>query len=122
MNSAHDCLPMIRQLPQEPNDVPSALTVETRGRLIQKEEEFRLASKLDSNRQPLSRFNSKAEDESVGEWLKFEEFDDFLHVGILLCLGNFVGLTQVCRESHSLSNGCGALVDIHLLSYFQPSN
>ena len=38
MNRTQDSLPMIRQLPQEPNDVTRALTIETRGWFIQEKE------------------------------------------------------------------------------------
>ena len=117
MNRAQDGLSMIRQLPQEPNDVPRALTVETRGRFIQEQEQLRLASELNTNRQPFSCFNSKTGDQSISEWLEFEEFDDFFHVSILLGYGNFAGLTQICRESHRFSNSRGALVNVHLFSY-----
>ena len=102
MNRAQDGLSMIRQLPQEPNDVPRALTVETRGRFIQEQEQLWLASELNTDRQPFSCFNSKAGDQSISKWLEFEEFADLLHVGVLLGYGNFAGLTQVCGESHRL--------------------
>ena len=118
MNRTQNSLSMICQLPQEPNDIPCALTIETRGWFIQEKEQLGLASELDTDRQPFSCFNSKAGDQSVSEWLEFEEFDDFLHVSILLGFGNFARLTQIRRESHRLSNRCGALVDVHLLSCF----
>jgi len=119
MDRAQDGLSMICQLPQEPNDVPRALTVETRGWFIQEQEQLRLASELNTNRQPFSCFNSKAGDKSVSEWLEFEEFDDLLHVRVLLGYGNFTGLTQICGESHRFSNRRGALMNVHLFSCFE---
>ena len=121
MDRTQDGLSMIRQLPQEPNDVPRALTVETRGRFIQEQEQLWLAGELNTDRQPLPCFNSKAGDQSVSEWLEFEKFDDFFHVGVLLGYGNFAGLTQICRESHRFSNSRGTLMNVHLLSYFEQS-
>ena len=112
---------MICQFPQEPNDVPRALTIETRGRFIQEQKQLWLASELNTDRQPFSRFDSKAGDQSVSEWLEFEEFDDFFHVSVLLGYGNFAGLTQICGESHRLSNSRGALMNVHLFSYFEKS-
>ena len=38
MNRTQDGLSMIRQLPQEPNDVLRALTIETQGWFIQEKE------------------------------------------------------------------------------------
>jgi len=119
MDRTQDGLSMVCQLPQEPNDVPRALTIETRGWFIQEQEQLWLAGKLNANGQSFSCFNSKAGDQSVSEWLEFEEFDDLLHVSVLLRYGNFAGLTQICGESHRFSNRRGTLMDIHLFSYFE---
>jgi hypothetical protein len=53
MNRAQDGLSMICQLPQQPSDVPHALTIGTRGWFIIEKEELRLAGEPNTNRQPL---------------------------------------------------------------------
>ena len=119
MDRTQDRLPMVRQLPQEPDNVPCALAVETRGRFIKEEKQLRLASELYTNRQPLPCFDSKAQHQSISERLEFKEFKDFLHISVLLRFGDFVGLTQISREPQCFSNRCGPFVNVHLLSCFQ---
>ena len=60
MDRTQNGLSVIRQLPQEPNDVPRALTIEARGGFIEEKKQLWFASKLNADRQSLSCFSSKA--------------------------------------------------------------
>jgi len=119
MDGAQDGLPVIRQLPQEPDNIPRALAIEARSGFIQEEEQLWFAGELHTNRHSFPCLASKAQYQSVGERLEFEEFDDFFHVSVLLGLGNLIRLAQISREPHRFSDRCRTLVDIHLLGYFQ---
>ena len=119
MDRAQDGLPVIRQLPQEPDDVPRALTVKTRSWFVQEEEQLRFAGEFHTNRHPLPCLASETQYQSVSERLELEKFNDFLHISILLGFGDLEGLAQISRESHRFSNSCRALVNVHLFSCFK---
>ena len=97
MNPTQDGLSMIYRLPQEPNDIPRALTIKARGRFVQEKEQLRLASEFNSDCQPLSCFDSKTGDQSISEWLVFGSVP--AKDKALCCFGPIFGDGRL--------NGCG---------------
>ena len=83
--------------------------------LVQEEQKFRLASKLNTNGQPLARLDAQTQDKRVRELLKLEKLDHLLYVGILLGERDMGRLTQVCRKLHRLTDSRCPFVDVHLL-------
>ena len=95
MDRAKDSLALVRQLPQEPDDVPRALAIQSRGRFVQEQQQFGLGGELDTDRKTLAGFDVQRHDDRVGERLKFQEFDDLLDICVLLFLRDVVRLPQV---------------------------
>ena len=81
-----------------------------------RKQQLRLRRELDTDRETLARLDAQAEDERVREVLELEHFDHLLDIFVLLSRGNLSRLTEVSGEPHSLPNGGGALVNVHLLS------
>jgi hypothetical protein len=54
MNSAKNGLTVVGELPEEVTDGPGCLTVKTRGRLVQEQEESRASGKLNANCESLA--------------------------------------------------------------------
>lgn len=98
-----------------PNEIPCTLSVKTGGRLIEEEEQLRLRRKLDADCKTLARLNAKCEHDSVREILKLEQLNHFLNVRVFLRLRNRSRLAEVRRETHSLADSRGTLVNILLL-------
>ena len=82
MDRAQDGLALIRQLPQESDDVPRVLTIEIRGGFIQVES----ASEFHTDRHPLPCLTSEIRYQGVSERLEFE------HINVLLGFSDLVGL------------------------------
>jgi len=114
VDRAKDSLALVRQLPQEPDDVPCALTIQSRGRFVQEQQQFGLGGELDTDRKTLAGFDVQRHDDRISKGLKFQEFDDFLDICVLLFLRDVVRLPQVSRKPHGLTDSSRALVYIHL--------
>ena len=115
MDRTKNGLPLVSELPQEPDDIPRALAVQSGRRLVQKQKELRLRSKFDANRKALASFDVQRHDDRIGQKLKLQELNDLLDVCVLLLLWNVVWLPQVSGEPHRLTDGSRAFVHIHLL-------
>ena len=95
MDRTKNGLALVRKLPQEPDNVPGALTIQSRGRFVQEQQQFGLGGKLDTDRKTFAGFDIQRYDNRVGERLKFQEFDDLLDICVLLFLRDVVRLPQV---------------------------
>ena len=115
MDRAEDRLAIVGKLAEEADEVPRALTVETRRRLIE-EEQRRATSELDTDGETLASLHAEREHKGIREVLKLEHLDHVLDVLVLLLLRNGRGLTEVGGEAHCLADRSRALVDIHLFS------
>jgi len=83
MDRAKNGLALVRKLPQEPHDVPCALTIQSRGRFVQEQQQFWLGGELDTDRKTLAGFNVQRYGNRVGERLKLQKFDDLLDIRAL---------------------------------------
>ena len=115
VDRAKNGLTLVRKLPQEPNNVPRALTIQSRGRFVQEQQQLGLGGELDTYRKTLAGFDVQRYDDRISEGLKLQEFDDLLDICVLLLLRDVVRLPQVSREPHGLTDSSCAFVDIHLL-------
>lgn len=106
------------ELAEEAHNVVRRLPVETRGRLVQEQEQVGLGSKLDTDGDTLARLNRETvageADHAVREILELEELDDVLDIRVLLGLRDSLGLAEVRREPESLADGGSPLVDVEL--------
>ena len=116
MDGAKNSLALVRKLPQKPDDVPRALTIQPRRRFVQEQQQFGLGGELNTDRETFASFDVQGEDEGIGEGLELQEFDDFLDIGVFLLLRDVVRLPQVSGESHGLTDGSCAFVYVHLFS------
>lgn len=99
VNRAKNGLASGCQLLEEANNVPRALAVQTTGRLVQEEQQFRLGRKLDADGDTLALFDGETSlcfsNDGVGNVFHFQERDDFLDVGVLFGLGSLIGLAEI---------------------------
>jgi hypothetical protein len=65
VNRAKNGLALVREFPQEPDDVPRALTVQSRGRFVQKQQELGFRSELDTDRKTLAGFDVQRYDDRI---------------------------------------------------------
>ena len=115
MDRTKNRLALVGELPQEPDDIPRALTVQSGRRFVQEQKELRLRGEFDTNRKALASFDVQRHDDRIGQKLKLQELDDLLDVCVLLLLWNVVWLPQVSGEPHRLTDSSRAFVHIHLL-------
>jgi hypothetical protein len=106
MNSTEHSLTRIRQLAKEHADCPGALRIETTGRLIEEEEQFRLGDKLDADGEEFALLDVEAltgnADHGVGVLFHAEHLDDLLNELKLFLLANCLGPTQHGTETETL--------------------
>ena len=65
VDRAKNGLALVRELPQEPDDVPRALTVQPGRRFIQEQQELRFRSEFDTDRKTLASFDVQREDNRI---------------------------------------------------------
>ena len=92
MDCTKNGLTLVRELLQEPNNVPSALSVQSGCRFIQEQQKLRFGSEFDTDRETLAGLDVQGYDDRVGQGLKLQELDDLLDVCILLLLRDVVWL------------------------------
>ena len=102
---AEDSLSVVGQSPEEAHNSPSALRVQSGGRLVQEQEKFRLGCELDSDGQPLPLFDTQCTNNGISILLQTTHQETFLNVGLLLSHGNSLGLTKDGREKDCLADG-----------------
>ena len=95
MNRAKNSLAIVCQLLQEPHDVPRALTIQSRGRFVQEQQQFGFGGELDTDRKTLAGFDVQRYDDRISEGLEFQEFDNLFNICVLLLLRDVVRLPQV---------------------------
>ena len=113
---AEDSLSIVSKCPEEAHDTPSALRVQSGGRLVQEQEKLRLRCELDSDRQSLPLFATQCPNNGIGILLQTTHQETFLNIGLLLCRGHILRLTKNSREKDCLADGRGGLMRIHLLT------
>ena len=57
MDHAKNGLTLVCKLPQEPNNVPCTLTIQSRGRFVQEQQQLGLGGELDTDRETLAGFD-----------------------------------------------------------------
>ena len=102
---AENSLSVVGQSPKEAHDSPSALRVQSGGRLVQEQEKLGLRCELDSDRQPLPLFDAQCPNNGISIFLQSTHQETFFNVGLLLCQGNILGLTKDGREKDCLADG-----------------
>ena len=113
---AKNSLSVVSKCPEEAHDTPSALRVQSGGRLVQEQKKLRLRCELDSDRQSLPLFATQCPNNGIGILLQTTHQETFLDIGLLLCRGNILRLTKNGREKDCLADGRSGLVRIQLLT------
>ena len=116
VDGAQNFLTGVAQFLEESDNVVGALAVETRGRLVQEQEQVGLGGELDTDSHSLTGFHAEAEtghtNHGVGEVLQLEQFDNIFTVGILFLDGDGLRLTKVGRKAECFTDSSGPLVNI----------
>ena len=116
VDRAKNSLALVGELPQKPNNVPRALTIQPRCRFVQEQQEFGLGSELNTDRETFASFDVQREHKGVGERLELQKLNDFLDVRVFLLLRDVIWLSEVSGEPHSFADGSCTLVHVHLFS------
>jgi hypothetical protein len=121
VDRAKNSLALVGKLPQKPDDVPRALTIQPRRWFVQEQQEFGLGSELNTDRETFASFDVQGEHKGVGEGLKLQKLDNLLDIGVFLLFRDVVRLPQVSGKPHGLTDGSCAFVYIHLFSVGSPT-
>ncbi|KAI6753414.1 hypothetical protein HG531_005583 [Fusarium graminearum] len=119
MNCAKNGLAGVCQLLEKIQNSPRGLRVETRGRLINEQQQRRLGSKFDTDSKTLTLLDvetfTRNTNDSVGIFFHIEQLDDLLDIIELLLLGDVSGLAEEGTEVEGFSDGGSLEMQILLL-------
>ena len=115
MDGTKNSLTRVREFPQEPNNIPRALAIQPRCRLVQKQQQLRFRSEFNADGKTLSSLDIEREDNRICQRLKLQQLNNLLDIRILLLLRDVVRLPQVSGEPHRLTDSRRPHMHIHLL-------
>lgn len=108
------------KLSKEADRVVRRLTIETRGRLVEEDQDTWLGNKFNANGDALALLNTQSStdltNKSIGKVVKLEEIDNGVDILELLRARGVTALAKQGRKFQRLSHGGIGLMDIKLLA------